>query len=225
MPIAVALGGERRTFIGDVHGKFGRYSTILKNTDCPTIQVGDMGVGFYRQIPGDLTERPDANPPYDRMVSGGHRFIRGNHDNPGVCRKHTQWIPDGHVETIGSSTVMFIGGAWSIDFAFRTEGLSFWRDEELSTVELDTACRKYQEVKPDVVVTHDAPQSVVRELFISGTHKPLYASRTGGWLDVMFGLHKPKLWVFGHWHVSAGRDVLGCRFVCLSELETLDVDL
>ena len=36
-------------FIGDVHGKFGRYNTILKDATTahiPTIQVGDMGVGF-----------------------------------------------------------------------------------------------------------------------------------------------------------------------------------
>ena len=72
-------------FIGDVHGKYGRYETILKNSDLPTIQVGDMGVGFFhRDYEGTL--RPFANPPYDKMVAGNHRFIRGNHDNPYVCR-------------------------------------------------------------------------------------------------------------------------------------------
>ena len=94
-------------FFGDVHGKFGRYKNLLDSCPYPSIQVGDMGVGFLRWPHGD----PSPNPPYDRMVAGGHRFIRGNHDSPKVCAKHSQCIPDGTIE----DDVMFIGGALSID--------------------------------------------------------------------------------------------------------------
>ena len=85
------------TFIGDVHGKYDRYKKIMKScTD--SIQVGDMGVGF-RQYIGHEIGKMYPNPPYDRMVEGNHKFIRGNHDNPATCRSHTQWIQDGYTET------------------------------------------------------------------------------------------------------------------------------
>ena len=73
-------------FIGDVHGKFGPYKRICKEYR-DTIQVGDMGVGFIDRY----TNRSYSNPPHYAMKAGNHRFIRGNHDNPGVCRKHSQW--------------------------------------------------------------------------------------------------------------------------------------
>lgn len=68
-------------FIGDVHGNWKRYKKIIN--DCDTsIQVGDFGVGFISKI----TEQVHSNPPYDHMKRGDHRFIRGNHDNPNVCK-------------------------------------------------------------------------------------------------------------------------------------------
>src|SRR5688572_16611885 len=116
-------------YIGDVHGKFERYKKIIKRcTD--SIQVGDMGVGFRKWKGGELVY--DTNPPYDAMVDGNHRFIRGNHDNPYVCLKHGQWIPDGTYDGLR----MFVGGALSIDKEWRTIGESYWEDEELSQVDL-----------------------------------------------------------------------------------------
>jgi hypothetical protein len=103
-------------FIGDVHGRFGQYRRMLKGSPHPTIQVGDMGVGFRRWPHGEA----DQNPPYDVMAGGGHRFIRGNHDNPGVCARDTQHVPDGTIE----GNVMFVGGALSIDKEYRHEGFS-----------------------------------------------------------------------------------------------------
>src|SRR5215475_1197882 len=105
-------------FIGDVHGKFEPYKRLIKDRR-DTIQVGDMGVGFQGWRNGELVYL--TNPPYDRMVEGNHRFIRGNHDNPGVCRQQRQWIADGAVE----GDMMFVGGAFSIDREWRTEGLDW----------------------------------------------------------------------------------------------------
>jgi hypothetical protein len=43
-------------------------------------------------------------------------------------------------------------------------------------------------------------------------------------LEELFNIHKPELWVFGHYHVSRTVEEQGTRFVCLNELETLDVE-
>ena len=204
----------KTTFIGDCHGKFNRYNTILKNSTHPTIQVGDMGVGFFS--PYGI---PSENPPYDRMVEGGHRFIRGNHDNPNVCKKHTQWIPDGTIE----GDVMFIGGGLSIDREFRNLNESYWEDEELSITEFFDLTDKYLEAKPCVMVTHDCPETVAHHLF--KTMKLNDPSRTRQAFESMWQMHKPELWVFGHWHDHRNVEIMGTRFVCLGELQTAEVDL
>lgn len=98
-------------FIGDTHAKFGSYQAIALGADA-SIQVGDFGAGF--------AEIPDLGP--------NHRFIRGNHDNPALCRAHPNWIPDGHSE----NGMFFMGGATSVDRHSRCEGVDYWADEEMS---------------------------------------------------------------------------------------------
>jgi len=156
-----------------------------------------MGVGFKRPY----HSRTDMkflqsnayypNPPYDRMVEGNHRFIRGNHDSPEVCRNHPNWIPDGQFE----NDMFFLGGAFSIDWQMRMPGVSWWEDEELSIVELNAMIDKFESLKPKIVVTHDCPTKFAMLL---KSHHMDDKSRTRAALDTMLEIHKPDLWVFGH---------------------------
>jgi Icc-related predicted phosphoesterase len=205
------------TFIGDVHGKYERYKKIID--ECAnTIQVGDMGVGFFKRDHEGVLQA-FANPPYDKMVAGGHRFIRGNHDNPDVCSRHTQCIRDGTVE----DGVMFIGGALSIDRLYRTLGETYWNDEELNYGELNALFDLYVKVKPRVMVTHDCPEIIANHLF--NTTKLNDPSRTRQSFDSMWQAHKPQLWVFGHWHDHRNTEILGTRFVCLAELQAMELEI
>jgi len=208
-------------FIGDVHGKFNRYKKLVKEVPV-SIQVGDMGVGF-RYDGGVFEGEFYDNPPHYAMVQGNHRFIRGNHDNPGVCRNHSQWIPDGTVE----GDMMFIGGAVSIDRALRREGYSWWADEELSIEELNVLVDKYIEVRPRIMVTHECPEQVAGLLSVHNHQKmyPEWSSRTRQALQAMWSAHSPELWIFGHWHNHFDQVLNGTRFICLAELETIDLDL
>ncbi len=211
-------------FVGDVHGKFNRYKTILANSPHRTIQVGDMGVGF-KNMHGENS----ANPPFDMMVAGGHRFIRGNHDNPAACRAHRQCIRDGTVE----DNMMFIGGAVSIDRAYRIEGSSWWPDEELSNDELTRLSAIFDVANPEVMVTHDCPEAIAVMIvgrmpdLRGGQMKmdPRFASRTRQAFEAMRHFRHPRLWLFGHWHVPFDEMVDGTRFICLPELEFVDVDM
>jgi hypothetical protein len=214
-------------FIGDVHGKYDRYKRLIAGVP-QSIQVGDMGVGFRRWPHGEA--RP--NPPFDAMAAGDHRFIRGNHDNPRVCKNQRFWITDGHIE----DGMMFIGGAVSTDKeeAQRVEDYSWWPDEELSTTELNALVDKYIETKPRIMVTHDCPEEVAS---IIGTRVPAIGmnklsvpSRTRLALQEMWVSHYPNLWIFGHYHMSFDHVLhrgtkVGTRFVCLSELEYRDLSL
>lgn len=193
-------------FIGDVHGKYGTYKKLIKeNKD--TIQVGDLGIGFRKWPHGEWT----TNPPYDEMVKANARFIRGNHDNPAVCRNNTQWIEDGTVE----GDCMFVGGAFSIDWQYRYPEFSWWHDEELFEDAMTEISGTFNEVKPRVMVTHDCPGIIVS--LLPYNYKP--TSRTSRFLEALWAQHQPEVWVFGHHHNSFDSVVNGTRFVCLAELE------
>ncbi|HYT42014.1 MAG TPA: metallophosphoesterase family protein [Methylomirabilota bacterium] len=202
-------------FIGDVHGKYRQYKNLIKNI--PSIQVGDMGVGFIRKQGPNVGETY-SNPPYYKMIKGNHRFIRGNHDNLTICKKHSQWIPDGTVE----NKMMFIGGANSIDREYRTEGYDWWEDEQLSTIELNNIHNIYFDNKPEIMVTHDCPEEVC--YLLNKTYLES-APRTRQALQQMFETHKPKLWIFGHWHMSFEYNLFGTKFICLNELEFKDIEI
>lgn len=208
---------KKITFVGDVHGKFGQMKTLLKDRE-NVIQVGDLGIGFKYFSEQEGMVKFSVNPPYDFMVKNNIRFIRGNHDNPDVCKGNSQWIKDGHTEEHNGVKFMFVGGAWSIDWQYRKEGFSWWKDEELSMEEFQSIIDKYVEYRPDVMITHDFPESAIMEIFIKGTHKPLYRSRTGQALDAMFKQHAPKLWIGGHWHERAVKELCGTKFLVLEEL-------
>jgi hypothetical protein len=177
-----------------------------------TIQVGDFGIGFAGPY---WHERVD-----DLHSSGNYRFIRGNHDNPKKCQEMVGWIPDGFVE----NDVMFIGGAWSIDYAYRTEGVSWWRDEELSIVELNQLINVYGATKPRVMITHDCPTSIANKMFLTQTGRQ-YITRTAEALQAMIDIHQPEFYFFGHWHRTMQYKYGRTVFQCLDELDYVDIEL
>jgi hypothetical protein len=201
-------------FIGDVHGKYDRYKKIAKQAN-RSIQVGDFGMGFSPQHPFSYSKTPGQHT--------NHKFIRGNHDSPSHCAKQAAkwWIPDGSVL---QDKMMFVGGALSIDKASRVEGVSYWSDEELSHERFHHIINTYETVKPLVMVTHEAPEYIIREV-MTWYNKSRIPSHTREAFQQMWEIHSPALWVFGHWHQSVNTEIAGCRFVCLNELEHIDIDL
>lgn len=205
--------------IGDVHGKFGRYRELIR--DVPfSIQVGDMGVGFRGYRAGELVFL--TNPPFKAMSQGRHLFIRGNHDNPEVCARQRYWIPDGTVV----DGIFCLGGAVSIDRAYRTEGLDWWPDEECSYAALEKMIDDYAAIKPEVVITHECPDSIAGEILAALRQgRTSDGSRTRQALDCMFAAHQPRRWFFGHWHHSLSFERAETQFRCLAELEHVDVEI
>jgi predicted phosphodiesterase len=204
-------------FVGDVHGKYKQYKRLIKDVPA-SIQVGDLGLGFIRP----QTMRPMQNPPHYAMVRGNHRFIRGNHDNPNACRFHSQWIPDGTVE----GDMMLVGGAVSIDIPMRVEGLTWWPDEELSSAEMMPIVDRYISEKPKIMVSHECPDQITEIILaLSDKTKLELQSCTRHAFQTMFEAHQPDIWIFGHYHQSLDRVIEGTRFICLAELEFIDLDV
>lgn len=208
--------------VGDIHGLFNDYKTFSLAGCDTSIQVGDFGIGFsgrskwYETVENFFQQNP------------GHHFIRGNHDDPQLCKQTTGFLDSGFHKDLN---VFIVNGAWSIDYSWRTEGKDWWPDEEHSIAELNLLIDSYEKIKPDVMITHDCPTSVALEMFIKpglamgGPNSPIYKTRTGEALQTMFDLHSPKFHFCGHWHVSKQQDIFGTHFHCLGELDYVDFDL
>ena len=64
-----------------------------------------------------------------------------------------------------TNEIMYIGGAWSIDYEYRREGISWWRDEETIVGGIIELIDVAEKVKPKIIVKHDTPMGVIPELF------------------------------------------------------------
>jgi predicted phosphodiesterase len=186
--------------IGDVHGKVDNYWKILQKHKGTSIQVGDFG--FKKQHDWHL-----ANIDYSQ-----HQINFGNHDD-------YSYLYEPHSLSNWSyayeAKLMTIRGAYSIDKAYRTEYLDWWANEELNYSEMQQAVDFYNFNKPKIIISHDCPHEVRKQLF--GINDK---SITSDGLQVMFENHQPDLWIFGHHHKSKNEVINGTRFVCLAELET-----
>lgn len=194
--------------VGDVHGKIDSYLNLLHGyRDQSSVQIGDMGFGFL-----PLKE-------FDRLPANAW-FFRGNHDHPDLARKSQHCLGDWGIREIDGVRFFFLSGAWSIDQALRIEGLSWWRDEELSIAELNKAVEFYADTKPDIVLSHDGPNiatDVLMNKFTLHKDRPI-PTRTGQALSAMWEIHWPKQWIFGHWHVNWKQKIGNTDFRCLAEL-------
>jgi hypothetical protein len=210
-------------FIGDTHGKIEKLLRIVGTLpkDAEVFQLGDMGLGFRGVFLPHLKH---------------FKFIRGNHDSPKQCQAHPNYAGEyGYDYDTG---IFWIGGAWSIDAMYRTEDVSWWRDEELSTFQLEDALKLYSEVKPHIVVSHEAPSEAAKALLNAaiianpggeqgyfGAKFGCVKTRTSETLQKMFNAHKPDKWIFGHYHFDKTFELDGCEFTCLAELSVKEVKL
>jgi hypothetical protein len=211
--------------IGDVHGNFHWYvNTAIK--DCQeSIQLGDFGVGFYskyNQVKGLYSRyEPDLNSPktYPPDFSMSHRWLRGNHDDPTLCRKHPNYLGD--YGFIKESSIFYISGGFSIDYQNRTEGIDFWKDEELSYKELDEMMTLFKDSKPRIVVSHEAP-SEAAITFFPQCLKKFHNTRTKVAMQNCFEMHSPETWVFGHYHQTTWGKIRGTNFMCIGSEDFQD---
>jgi len=209
-----------------VHGKLRRYINLTKECEY-SVQIGDMGFHYWPLV--------DENIDPTR-----HKFFGGNHDDYDIlesefCPSHC--LGDFGAVDLGGIRFFFVRGGFSIDRAWRTRAMAYgepkcwWAQEELPEYKLDEARELYRKVKPDLVLTHEPPRSICDllgnpEVLRSFGHDPkTFTTRTSIALERMFAIHQPKQWIFGHFHKSWSQKLLETRFICLDELEYLDIPI
>jgi hypothetical protein len=201
--------------IGDIHGWTKTYQKWIERNLDPsqrTIQIGDMGLGFA----GVGLPAPGMG-----KLNDNHKFFRGNHDNPAKCKANKNYLSD--YGYLPDDNLFWLAGAFSIDRDYRIEGISWWKDEELSYNELNKAIDLYSLMKPRFVLSHEAP-SKAGQVLLHGLMGDYFAakadcgmSRTAQALQQMLDLHQPEEWVFGHYHIDKQIHVpnYSCKFTCV----------
>lgn len=221
----------RILFIGDTHGNMHSYmKTLMSNRGKydVSIQVGDFGWGFLNEYHIRFMNEDDDR--HDEIDF----HIRGNHDNPELFSSAgvelAGGIPDGTIwtEETHNVSMMFVGGALSIDQHNRTEGVDWWRNEELNQSELNTIFDKYELAKPRIMATHDIPHSISLEMFGVCT-KNQRGSITQQAFDAMLEIHQPEYWVAGHYHerksyIHTSKNGNQTRFEVLNRADSPNVD-
>jgi predicted phosphodiesterase len=203
--------------LGDIHGQFDKVTRACNKlrkkhgaANYTLVQLGDFGLGFQGAEKKNGLWIPNGQPPDDpESFPEQVKFIRGNHDNPEYCRKYPNYLGDyGFNEEFG---LFFVSGAMSHDKQHRTEGLDWWVDEELSYSELQNCIDLYAKIKPSIVISHEPP--VVAHQAIRKDQR-VDSSRTSQALQVMWEIHRPKFWAFGHIHVIFEKVIEGTKFQC-----------
>lgn len=215
--------------VGDIHGFYKVVAdTAKKYPYAEIIQVGDFG--FW---PG-LRER--YTPPPRKIY-----FIDGNHDdigalvglspfeweNPVEIWPNAMYVPRGTVMELDGKTILFMGGAKSIDRAWRRKnsGVNAWfEDEVIRPRDQLHAVLSANGKKIDLMVTHTPPQWMVDKYFgVPGAEWGLPAD----WSDIS-AKYVEDLWkavdcpplVCGHMHRAVEDGV--CRILDINEVMVWD---
>ena len=209
---------DRGLVWGDTHGDFGWIGTVLRIARDLGItyafQLGDFGI--WPGLPGrvfldQVCKATEKNGVTLYAMTGNHddqeqiaRF-ESSPDADGFVTlgANLRWVPRGARWTWNGVAFGALGGAFSIDWRHRVNGVSWWRIAE--EVQADDVARLGWE-RLDVLFTHDAPEGA----------QPVGASTLGPSDESQSQVSRvrireavertiPRLVVHGHWHVRQKR--------------------
>ena len=92
----------------------------------------------------------------------------------------------------------------------------------------------YEETKPDYVLSHECPTEAVLFMLqgLIGQYfeakRDCVQSRTAQALQLMYEIHQPKEWCFGHYHVDKTfhlKPDSRTKFTCVAELSQYVLEL
>ena len=196
------------TVIGDVHGHYDRYVKMARKRE-HTVQLGDLGFKY-----GCLSNLDPAK----------HKVVAGNHDNYDIIGEFPHYLGDFGNCSLGGVEFFFYRGAYSIDRSYRTIGIDWWAQEEVSIENAEKAKELFEQTKPSIVITHCCPHSIIPYFLdpLDASAK-VFCSRTDFALQSLWEVHQPSLWIFGHYHTNKSIEMNGTKFLCINELEAFNI--
>lgn len=188
---------------GDTHGNFERIAHFCArmNTKPSDIMIilGDAGINFYggwralqikefiQALPitlfcihGNHEQRPTTIPSYiEHEWHEGMVYLEKQF--PSIL-----FAKDGEVYDLNGLKAIVIGGAFSIDWMYRTPGRSWWPDEQpsLEIKERVVEALAQRDWKIDIVFSHTVPLKYEPvEAFLAGIDQSKVDKSTEEWLD------------------------------------------
>jgi predicted phosphodiesterase len=204
--------------VGDVHGDLGALLTISQSMRDQGVSVllvlGDLGLVWggenWSNRLSRLSKRLGARQQVLYWVDGNHDDHRRlstfdvGEDGLRVLRTNVIHLPRGYRTTLASGkSLLALGGANSIDYQSRVEGVSWWPEEAISDADVEAVGREHA----DIMIGHDAPldlpslDRVLAENAAQWTVEGLeYAEHGRRQFHRAFLRASPELFLGGHYH-------------------------
>ena len=208
---------------GDTHGRFSELFKLEDMDPDLILQCGDFG--YWPKI--NACQRAMAffflGMPC-HFVDGNHEDhralaeLRGADPKPRAheIKENVIWQDRGSTLTLPDGrTVLFAGGAFSVDWSVRTDGLDWFQAEEILT-ERDFA--RFSGGKVDIVVSHTCPGRLTAPILgdMARWEQP---DPSRAVLDKVWDRYRPSMWFFGHWHTRISGLLDGCEWHALAPLD------
>lgn len=152
--------------VGDVHGSFERFFWLKQHLtpEDTVIQVGDFG--FYKSTLNTWNHMfPNGYPCRVLAIEGNHEDYRilntFSRTEPTEIHKNLWYVPRGYTTMIDGKLFAFLGGANSIDKAWRLKGVDWFPEEVITDADVETLYKNVGDRQVDVLITHAAPDFTV----------------------------------------------------------------
>lgn len=197
--------------VGDIHNEFGRLNELIsKKKPDLVLQCGDFGY---------WPNKPWAAPLSNIRCQGSKiLWACGNHEDHWAIRDREtdELAPDVFYMPRGSTyqledgrTILFMGGADSIDKHRRRLGDTWFPEEVIRPIDIENL----PDIKVDIIISHTCPGELLHIML------PLYPGKlpepSNMALSELWKIYNPELWFFAHWHHYHEGNVMGTQWYAL----------
>jgi len=198
---------------GDVHNNFGNLNELI-NKKKPDLVICCGDFGYWPNVPWG---EPLSN--IKLQTTKKLLWCDGNHEDHWAIRDRTTdelapniiYMPRGSTYQLDDGrTILFMGGAYSIDKLMRSRGIDWFPEETISQKDM----MNLPDCKVDIFITHTCPEELLLDLLPTDERKTSEPSNIA--LSELWKIYKPSLWFFGHWHTYLTGVMMKTRWYCLS---------
>lgn len=217
---------NRIIITGDLHGDIMR----LFNCNLPdatkddlVIVLGDFGCIWSKETTvfnfSIIEDLPfsvafvDGNHENFRLIRELEEVVEWNGGRAGKLPSGVIHLLRGEIYNINNKRIGVCGGANSVDLWHRTEGISWWPEEEITTTDIGHFIRNLGDNNHiDIMLSHDCPAAITPQISVFSNINGVKISNSQRRLQSINEMVNIDKWYFGHWHLDIP---LNNKFECL----------
>lgn len=213
--------------LGDTHANWKNLNNIIQLVNEISYEENIIICGDFGYWPKFWEKYPHFN--LSNIDTHGNTlkfyFCPGNHEDwwslPKTNEiieiyKNIYYCPFGSTKVIEDKTIMFCGGADSIDKHLRQVGIDWFPEEVISYSDMENLPAK--DTKIDIVISHTCPRLVLDKFRVSWMLNKKVKDPSCIMLDYVLETYQPDRWFFGHFHTYASFVHNKTLFSCLDEI-------